>query len=89
MLDEGVAARYRSLAQDSIAQYGGRYLVRGAQPEPAEGGWPAERRLVIVEFPSMVKLLEWYRSPEYAEALALRRQALDRRLLFVDGPSPG
>jgi uncharacterized protein (DUF1330 family) len=88
VLDEGVAAHYRSRAQDSIAQYGGRYLVRGAQPEPAEGEWPAQRRLVIVEFPSMEKLREWYRSHEYAEALALRTRALDRRLLFVDGTEP-
>ena len=27
----------------------------------------------------------WYASPEYAEALALRATALERRLLFVDG----
>jgi uncharacterized protein (DUF1330 family) len=41
--------------------------------------------VVVVEFPSMERLLQWYSSPEYAEALAVRRTALDRRLLFVDG----
>ena len=33
----------------------------------------------------MAKLKEWYASPEYAEALKLRRSALERRLLFVEG----
>src|SRR5262249_28248050 len=60
---------YRSIAARAIAQYGGRYLVRGGAAEAAEGG-PPPKTLVIVEFPSMARLREWYGSPEYAEALA-------------------
>ena len=41
--------------------------------------------IVIVEFPSMERAREWYRSPEYAEALKLRGDALDRRLILVEG----
>jgi uncharacterized protein (DUF1330 family) len=41
--------------------------------------------IIVVEFPSMEKLREWYASPEYAEALKVRRTALDRRLIFVEG----
>jgi uncharacterized protein (DUF1330 family) len=33
----------------------------------------------------MERLREWYASPEYAEALKLRRTALERRLIFVEG----
>jgi len=76
--------RYRSLAQASIAKYGGRYLARGGAVEPVEGGW-TPKNIVIVEFPTMEKAREWYRSPEYAQALAVRRDALDRRLIFVEG----
>jgi uncharacterized protein (DUF1330 family) len=75
---------YRTLAAESIAQYGGRYLVRNGAASIAEGG-PAVKNIVVVEFPSMVKLREWYASPEYAEALKVRRTALDRRLIFVEG----
>ena len=91
MLDETQGRRYRELAAGSIARHGGRYLVRGAAPVVAEGNWPASTRLVIVEFPSMERLQAWYASADYAEALALRQTALDRRLLFVDGAptSPG
>jgi len=85
MLDETQGRRYRELAAGSIARHGGRYLVRGATPVAAEGDWPASTRIVIVEFPSMERLQAWYRSADYAEALAVRQTALDRRLLFVDG----
>jgi uncharacterized protein (DUF1330 family) len=91
MLDETQGRRYHELAAGSIALHGGRYLVRGATPVVAEGDWPANCRLVIVEFPTMVRLQSWYESDDYAEALAVRQTALDRRLLFVDGThtSPG
>ena len=85
VLDESQAQRYRELAAASIAHYGGRYLVRGVLPDVAEGEWLSSRRVIVVEFPDMETLQQWYKSPEYAEALAIRSAALDRRLLFVDG----
>ena len=75
---------YRNSAAKTIAQYGGRYLVRGGAANAAEGG-PPPKNIIVVEFPSMEKLREWYASPEYAEALKMRRTALDRRLIFVEG----
>jgi uncharacterized protein (DUF1330 family) len=78
---------YRTIAAKSIAQYGGRYLVRNGAASVAEGG-PPVKNVVVVEFPSMVRLREWYASPEYAEALKVRRTALDRRLIFVEGVAP-
>lgn len=85
--DPVLIAEYRSLAQDSIALYGGRYLARGGAIEPVEGGWNP-KLIVIVEFPDMERARAWYRSAEYAEALKVRRNALDRRLIFVDGVPP-
>ena len=78
---------YRNLAAKTIAQYGGRYVVRGGAADLAEGG-PPPKTLIVVEFPSMARLREWYASPEYAEALKLRRTALERRLIFVEGVFP-
>lgn len=84
VLDEGAAERYKEFAAAAIAAYGGRYLVRGAQAEVAEGGG-ARGRLVIIEFPTLERAREWYQSPEYAKALDYRDAALRRRLIFVDG----
>ena len=46
---------YRTLAAQTIAQYGGRYLVRGGAAELAEGDLPP-KTIIIVEFPSMARL---------------------------------
>jgi len=78
---------YRTIAAKAIAQYGGRYLVRGGAASIAEGG-PPPKTIIVVEFPSMEKLRQWYASPEYAEALKVRQTALDRRLIFVEGVPP-
>lgn len=84
-LDPDAVERYRTLAAESIAEYGGRYLVRAATPYAAEGDWPANVRLVIVEFDDMDTARRWYASESYARALAHRDEALTRRLTFVDG----
>ena len=84
ILDEVAASSYRNLAADSIAAYGGRYLARSSEAQVVEGQ-PTNRLIVIVEFPSMQRLRDWYASPEYAKALKYRETALDRRLMFVEG----
>ncbi|MGX1164802.1 uncharacterized protein (DUF1330 family) [Bradyrhizobium sp. USDA 372] len=84
--DPAAFEAYRALAAETIARYGGRYLVRGGQAELLEGG-PSPKAIVIVEFPTMARLKEWYASSEYAEALKLRASALQRRLLLVEGVS--
>jgi len=75
---------YRTRAAASIAKYGGRYLVRGGAIEPLEGTW-SPGTIVVVEFPDVERARTWYRSPEYADALAVRDEALDRNLILVDG----
>jgi uncharacterized protein (DUF1330 family) len=85
ILDEAQANIYRSRASASIEHYGGRYIVRGGAIELIEGDRNPNRRFVVVEFPSMQRAHEWYRSPEYAEALRVRAGALERTLTFVEG----
>ena len=84
--DEADARRYAELASRSVARHGGRYVVQGAAPLVPEGDWPGGQRVSIIEFPSMDRLLDWYRSSEYAKALAARTPGMKRRLIFVRGP---
>jgi uncharacterized protein (DUF1330 family) len=84
VLDTTLMEEYRSLAQATIEQYGGRYLVRGGTLETIEGV-SGPQRIVIVEFPTMERLQDWYHSPEYAKALTVRQKALERKLIFVEG----
>ena len=85
IVDTQAAKRYMALAEASVARHGGRYVARAAVPDVPEGDWDEGRRIVIVEFPTMAKLKEWHASDDYAEALAISKTALDRRLLFVPG----
>lgn len=84
--DPSVYDSYKALAPGSIAQYGGRYLVRGGSTTSLEGGWDPER-LVILEFPDAAKANAWWSSPEYADAKALRQSCSTTRMVLIDGPS--
>lgn len=84
--DAAAFETYRTRAAASIAQYGGRYLVRGGPIETLEGGW-TPRAIIVVEFADLERARAWYRSPEYALALAVRGEALSRNLILVDGSS--
>jgi uncharacterized protein (DUF1330 family) len=86
--DRNAMEEYRTRAAPTIALYGGRYLVRGGEAEALEGTW-LPRMFIIAEFPDRETARKWYRSPEYAEALAFRDIALSRNLILVDGdPQP-
>jgi uncharacterized protein (DUF1330 family) len=73
--------------RNDLARYGGRYLVRGGVANLIEGG-PPPKTIIVVEFPTMERLRDWYASPEYAEAMKLRQTALERRLILVEGVAP-
>jgi uncharacterized protein (DUF1330 family) len=75
---------YRKIVPGTIAQYGGRYLVRGGSVETKEGGWTPSR-VVVLEFASMDQARKWYHSPEYAPALAIRTRAGKSKVILVEG----
>jgi len=75
---------YRKIVPGTIAQYGGRYLVRGGSVESKEGGWTPSR-VVVLEFASMDQARKWYQSPEYAPALAIRTRSGKSKVILVEG----
>ena len=75
---------YRPLAGASIAQYGGKFIVRGGKAELVEGTQePA--RLVVIEFADTAAAKRWYHSPEYQEALKIRLANSTGRVVLVEG----
>ncbi|CAN7344702.1 MULTISPECIES: DUF1330 domain-containing protein [Ensifer] len=66
------------------ARYGGRYLGRGGATRVLEGDWEPHR-LVIVEFPDMHSLLEWYNSPAYQRLKAIRERCAKTRIMTLEG----
>jgi uncharacterized protein (DUF1330 family) len=82
--DQATYDDYRKQVAATVEKHGGRFIVRGGKVEPLEGAW-SPKRLVVLEFPSMQKLLGWYRSPEYAPLIKLRQKAARGKLVAVDG----
>jgi uncharacterized protein (DUF1330 family) len=82
--DPGVFEDYRGRVGDTIAKYGGRYVVRGGKSEVVEGNWNP-KRLVVLEFPSMERLQAWYHSPEYAPLKQLRFRSANTDVVLVEG----
>ena len=76
--------RYKALAPESIAAYGGRYIARGGQSEALEGEWEP-RRVVILEFDDVARARAWHESPEYREARALRHACAQSQMIVVEG----
>ncbi len=85
--DPKVFEQYRAQVPAVIAQYGGKYAVRGAAPEAVEGTSPF-KRLVVLEFVSMAALKAFYHSPEYAPLIALRQKASTGDVVLVEGYAP-
>jgi uncharacterized protein (DUF1330 family) len=86
--DPDTYAEYIKVAPPSIAQYGGRYIVRGGEKETLEGDW-MPKRFVILEFDSMEAAKAWWSSPEYAGPKALRQSCAKTQMLLVEGLPPG
>ncbi|MFL5289668.1 MAG: DUF1330 domain-containing protein [Rhodopila sp.] len=67
-------AKYVPLAQAGLADFRARYIVRGGDPELLEGDH-GDRRVSVLEFESRKRARDWYYSPQYQAAKAVRHSA--------------
>jgi uncharacterized protein (DUF1330 family) len=65
---------YRRMATPTVAAHGGRFVVRGGRAERLEG-----------TLPTFERAKEWWASPEYAPAKALRQEIARAELIVVEG----
>lgn len=84
VLDPVQYEKYKAKTPESIAAFGGRFIVRGGEIDVLEGEAPLGRT-VVVEFPSMQQARAWYSSDQYTEAKSLREGAVRARAYIVDG----
>lgn len=75
---------YVKAATPTVAAHGGRYIVRGGRAERLEGSL-AVNRIVVLEFPSYAQARNWYHSPDYQAALAIRQSCSTGDLVVVEG----
>lgn len=66
-----------------LAQFGGRFLVRGGRFECTDGG--SRSRNVVIEFPSYEAALACWNSPDYQAALRLRQPVSTADVIVIEG----
>ncbi len=76
--------RYARQTPGTLEQYGGKFLVRGGQPETLEGDWQT-KRLVIIEFPSVEQAKAWYESQEYSAIKGIRQHSAISSIILAQG----
>lgn len=81
--DHDAIAEYRAGAPLSVRRFGGQMLVRGGRTQSLEGREPRSR-VVLIEFPSYDRALEWYNSEEYTRLKSIRIAACDGDLFLVE-----
>jgi len=54
---------YKKQAGATVAQHGGKYIVRGGKTEVLEGDWKP-KRIVVLQFESMQRAKEWLNCEE-------------------------
>ncbi len=81
------ASGYMRMAQEAVAAHGGRFLIRGGDPQLLEGaGLPG--RIVVLEFPSREQAAAFHASEAYAPAITLRQSLSNGRLVLLSEYEP-
>ena len=75
---------YQQVAPSIIEKYNGKILVRGGEVATLEGT-EENRRIVMIEFPSLKQAKEFYHSVEYKNAIELRKGAAEFESMAVEG----
>lgn len=78
---------YIAQAPAMVKAVGGRYLVRGGEPQGIEGDW-SPTRIVIVEFPDEAAFRKLYDNPAYRAILPKRLENTHSRGVLVQGAPP-
>ncbi|MCB1729474.1 MAG: DUF1330 domain-containing protein [Halieaceae bacterium] len=75
---------YQHALKPLLEAVGARYLARGGEFRVYQGDY-LPRRLMVLEFPSLAAVDDFYDSPGYQALEAQRRACSSARIIAVDG----
>jgi len=75
---------YKKQTPASLKPYGGKFIVRGGNPQLIEGE-TEPNRIVILQFENSEKAKAWWNSPEYEGPKKLRQTTAKTRMILVEG----
>jgi uncharacterized protein (DUF1330 family) len=81
--DQAKFQEYAQKVPAIVAQYGGRYVIRGGAITPVEGEAP--KRLTVIAFDSAEKAKAFENSPEYGVVRPIRQASAKSTIFIVEG----
>ena len=81
--DEKGFEKFRQIAGPTIAEYGGKVLVRDPEPDVREG--KESGIALVIEFENIETARKFYESEKYQDAKAVRELAADTDLILAEG----
>ena len=75
---------YMKVTPGVVEKFEGKFMARGGEMVTLEGS-EETRRLVLLEFPTLEKIKEFYNSAEYQDAIKIRTGAATAQFIAIDG----
>lgn len=82
------AEAYKAYAEkvgDTLKPFGGKFIVRGADPVILDASRKPPGYIVIIQFPSMKNLRDWWNSPTYSSIRPIRERLTTGQNYAVEG----
>src|SRR5215467_6891785 len=80
---------YATKVPDTLTPFGGKFIVRGAEPVILDGSMKPPGYIVVIQFPSMKNLRDWWNSPVYSLLRPIRERLTTGQNYAVEGLPPG
>jgi len=77
---------YAEQVDDTVAHYGGRFIVKGGPVAEVLEGDLVPHTVTILEFPTLERAQAWYRSPEYRDIIHHRHEAGSSQVILFQHP---
>ena len=74
---------YLQKIDETLAPFGGRFLIHGGPVDQLEGAWSGD--LIVVEFPDKDSARDWYASSAYQAILPLRSGHSKGDVILAEG----
>jgi uncharacterized protein (DUF1330 family) len=79
---------YTAKVVDTLTPYAGRFIVRGAEPVILDASKKPPGYIVVIQFPAMKNLHDWWDSPAYSSIRPIRERLTTGQAYAVEGLAP-
>ena len=76
---------YATKVPNTLAPFGGKFIVRGAEPVILDASRKPPGYIVIIQFPSMKSMRDWWNSPAYSSIRPIRERLTSGQNYAVEG----